>query len=254
MLPIIFLSIDLFGVDRCITALRCWKDLGMSCCVRCCKHSGHAADQCGSEIASSSFMCHCLTSWGIWDIRVVVFHTHPNLRATGKQKANSEPQISSSCPRWENKRLFSGATPPHLFSSLSLLHLCIPESCGFFITGLLSSRACSPLLARTLISLSGLLLPSSVYCLYFDSYLSQPRELLDPLDPSLSLSWGRPSADWRHLSACNEGLRLWSEVSPPHGPAERGCHDRCLKTPECVCVCVRTGTALSHCVRTGLTL
>lgn len=57
-----FLSINLFSVDRCIVGFRCWKDSGMSCCVRCCKHSGHAADQCGSEIALSSFMCHCLTS------------------------------------------------------------------------------------------------------------------------------------------------------------------------------------------------
>lgn len=243
MLPIIFLSIDLFGVDGCATALGCWKDLGMSCCVRCCKHSGHAADQCGSEIASSSFMCHCLTSWGIWDIRVVVFSHSPKPASDGgsrkltvshKSRAPAPGEKTSGCFQ-EQHRLTS--------SPLSLLHLCIPESCGFFITGLLSSRACSPLLARTLISLSGLLLPSSVYCLYFDSYLSQPRELLDPLDPSLSLSWGRPSADWHHLSACNEGLRLWSEVSPPHGPAERGCHDRCLKTPECV-VCVLSHTVL----------
>lgn len=96
-----FLSINLFSVDRCI---RCWKDSGMSCCVRCCKHSGHAADQCGSEIALSSFMCHCLTSWGIWDIRFL--NTQPNLRATGgsrkltvshKSRAPAPGEKTSGC-------------------------------------------------------------------------------------------------------------------------------------------------------------
>lgn len=111
-------------------------------------------------------LCHSLTLWSIWDILFsspsLVFGTFNQLGATGKQKANSEPQISSSCPRWENKWLFSWATLPYLFSSLALLHLSIPRSCGFFITGLLSSRACSLLLALTLTSLSSFFLPSSV--------------------------------------------------------------------------------------------
>ncbi len=72
----------------------------------------------------------------------------------------------------------------------------------------------------------------------------------------LSLSWGRPSADQGHLSACNGGLRLWSEISPLTAQ-RRGTATTDAKTLPTVCawecVCVRTGTALSHFVSTGLT-
>lgn len=53
---------------------------------------------------------------------------------------------------------------------------------------------------------------------------------------SLSLSWGRPSADRGHLSACNGGLRLWSEISPLTAQ-QRGTATTDAETLPTLCVC-----------------
>lgn len=98
-------------------------------------------------MALSSFRCHYLSIIG--DILILVW-TLNEPQVKGKQKANSKAQTFSPYTQWENKCLFSWPTLPHLLSFLSLLHPSIPRSCGFFITTLLSGKACSLLLAFTL--------------------------------------------------------------------------------------------------------
>lgn len=163
------------------------------------------------------------------------FRTLTQPWATAKQKANGEPQISSSCPRWENKWLFSWATLPH--SHLPpLLHLFIPRSCRFFITGLLSSRACSLLLGLARLSLSIFLSPSSVYWLWFDSYLGQPCEPLDPANPSASPGGGhQPSG-----AICLHVMEVWrcgARLDPSRPSGEGQLRQMPKHSRVCVCVC-----------------
>lgn len=164
---------DLFSssVGRCSTGFSWWMDLGQPvvfCVVQTLwLLSRRRRIRDGLEfIYMSPFDLAGYLGHPFSSLLRLLFWALSQPRATGKQKVNSEPQISSSCPRWENKWLFSWATLPYLFSSLPLLHLSIPRSCGFFITGLLSSIGhAAMLLALTLCSLSSFLLPSSVYWL-----------------------------------------------------------------------------------------
>lgn len=178
----------------------------------------------------SSFRCHYLSSIG--DILILVW-TLNEPQVKGKQKANSKAQTFSPYTQWENKCLFSWATLPHLLSFLSLLRPSIPRSCGFFITTLLSGRACSLLLAFTL---AFFFLHLSTACGLTYTLASDVSHLI--LLTPLSLSpGGWPSANWGHLSACNGGLRLWSEVRPLTAQWRRTATTD-AKTLESVCVCM----------------
>lgn len=103
-MPINFLSnrlIDSFQLY--ITGFSRWVDLGTACYVWCCKHSGCSADQGASAIASSSFRRSDLAEYlghpFFFSAEVSFLNTQPTASNGGKRKANSEPQISSSCPR-----------------------------------------------------------------------------------------------------------------------------------------------------------
>lgn len=85
----------------------------------------------------------------------------------------------------------------------------------------------------------------------FDSYLSPTCELLNSVN-LFCFSWGRPSANWGHFSACNGGLRLWAEVTHLMARWRRTAATD-AKTLRFLCACVRTMPAPAHCVSTGLT-
>lgn len=206
MLPIIFLSIDLFGVDRCITALRCWKDLGMSCCVRCCKHSGHAADQCGSEIASSSFMCHCLTSWGIWDIRVVFFTLTQTCERRGSRKLTVSHKSRAPAPGEKTSGCFQ---EQHRLTSSHLSHSSIsasPRAVAF------SSQVCWAVGHAARCSLALLFLSPAYFCLHLSTastltHTSASR--VSCLIPSTPLS-PSPGGGHRPTGAiCLHVMKVW---------------------------------------------
>lgn len=167
---------------------------------------------CGSETASTSSACHRLGR----PFFCFLFLTSPNdaplntrpsdeQQGSRKQTVSHKSQVHAPGEKTRGRFFMSNSPLLPLLSSLSLLpRLSITRSCGSFITGLLSGTE--------FLSLA-FLLPSSVDWLQLDSYLRQPCELLDPVDPSPSPGGGH-QPDRGHLSACNGGLRLWSEVRP----------------------------------------
>lgn len=154
-------------------------------------------------------------------------------QTVGRQKANSETQISSSCPWCENKWLFLRAELSLHFPSF------IPPSPGavaFSIPGPLSSGALQPVACA-------FLRPSSARCLQL------PRERRDPVDPFRSPGGGHQPT-W---AICLHVMEVWScggrlGSSQPSGEAQsRRCQKKQKHSTMCVHVCVRPGPALSHC-------
>lgn len=204
-----------------------------------------------SASGTSSFSSHSLVLW-----------TLNQPRAAGERRANSEPQISSSCPRRENKWLFSWAKLPHFpfLISLSLHPSSIAPSPGavaFLITGPLSSRACSLLLALTLHSLSIAFLPFhlSAGCSLTHTLAGHVSCLIPSTrpPPSPSLLGG---SHQQTGAICLHVMEVWG-CGARLGPSRPSGGGQPRQMPKhslaCVYVCVRTGAALSHCVRTGLT-
>lgn len=220
---------------------------GLSNSMLCCEIFGYSADR---FIYDTVWLCRLFGTSFFLHRRWFSEHS-TNHEQQGSRKRTVSHKSLVHAPGEKTSGCFHEQHSPHLFSSLSLLHLSIPRSCSFFITGLLSSRACSLLLALTLFSLSpAFFLPSSVYWLRFDSYLSQPCEPLDPGDPSPPPGGGHQSTG----AICLHVMEVWGCGARlgPSRPSGEG-QPRQMPKHSRVCVCVRTGPALSHYVSTGLT-
>lgn len=198
-----------------------WMDSRIACCVWCCKHFGYGLDLAG-DLGHPLFL-----------IEVAFLNTHPNHEQQGSRKRTVRHKSLVHAPGEKTSGCFHeqhSLNSSHLSLSPPSLH---PQEPWLFHHRSIEQWGTQP--AARSHSPAFFCLHPSTGCSLTHTLASHVSCLIPSIPLSLSLSWGRPSADRGHLSACNGGLRLWSEVRPLTA-RRRGTAATDAKTLPSVCV------------------